>query len=102
MEAIKKEREAQRYHKHLEQTGELLAMTTKELWDRLDETDPAAFEEDSMDVNKKRKIDLKNDVKGVRSDVEKGQTANAKKTKKKKTAISSLVGIIKGCADDDT
>ena len=87
MEEVKKERESLRYEKSLDKTSELLASSTKQLWDSLE-----------GDSNSGIDVSDKISPSGKKRSPAPDQKTGAKK--RKKTALNSLVSIIKGTGDD--
>lgn len=87
LELTKKEREMQKFEKSLEKTDDLLVATTKDLWQRLNEPSGTAIPSIENNINttlEKRK---------------RGSKAS-ESHKKKRSALSGLIGIFKGSAEE--
>lgn len=104
MEEVKKERESVRYEKSLEKTSDLLVSSTKLLWDTLD-GDNSNNSNNNNSNNSTSNNDSNIDCNGTVSAADKsdrkrpaGQEPAVKKIKK--SAINSLVNIIKGTSND--
>ena len=83
VEEVKKEREMQKFEKNLGKSSDLLATSTKDLWNRLDE-DPSVATSETLIEN------------STSSSKKRSEKARAEGPKKKKSALSGLVSIIQG------
>lgn len=88
MEKVKKEREAQRFERSLANTHEVLGSSAKEMW--------SALNEDGADVSGKNEKSAQGEQQGRKRGSAAKEGAGQKK---KKSALSGLVGIIRGASD---